>query len=384
MIFYAADFANLESYPLAWALTPFAPNGSGGAYTIATASLERSALVWTGSSRQGLLYGSSNEQYLDGVVHVWFSLPSLANSVAAGVTARANGANWIEVFYNTASGKLEIQSVTSAGVQLVLEVTPSVPVVIGQMYRLEVTMAGQFVSAALFDTKLGLSTAFLTAEVPVIHQLGLWGLLAGGSSGATVEFYQAHLAELVTDGTNLWNELGEEYQHDDEVLKLIFAMVQSPLLRAEVALLRLKDFSDPAKTPNAALPWLLKKIGWYTDEILTPYAARRILNRIPDWRKRYGRAGVIEEIVKEYFWLDPTWTPLEVLVSVRGETDGGFRIGMGRIGRRSFWEHFSRNVLRVTVTTAGSQSYTIDTHNRLYKLLRNLLPAWCVFEVIGV
>jgi hypothetical protein len=393
--YHLDDFSNIYAFPLGSVLTAFGYNLVGnpgvGSFTFATGLLERSSLIWTGIgaavNRQGLIYGfTTDDVYTDGIADLTFNFAGSPTSVIAGVIARANGTNRLEVRYSGATGKLEIVIVTATLDTIIASVLPSSVLAAGISYRLEVTVSSLKTSAVVSATlaQQGKIIASLAVEAVGAPANGSWGLVAGGTNANTVEIQSLTLAAPVADGSDMFERLPIEYQVGDEVLGVIFAAVSPPILRADVAINNLKRQFNPQTAANSSLAWLLQQIGWYVDELLTPYAMRRILLRVAGWRRRYGRAGVMEEIVQEYFRLDPVDTPLSIVVAVRGETDGGFRFGKARMGKARMWQHFSRNALRITVTSAGSLAYTTTTHQRLYRLLRQLLPAWCAFELIGV
>ena len=183
-------------------------------------------------------------------------------------------------------------------------------------------------------------------------------------------------------GDNLYARLEPAYQYGDEVLRVLFEAFAPKLEAAANAIEGMGANFDPDTAPDAWLTWLLSSIGWPVDNEWPAYTKREILRRVGDWRKRYGRPGVIEEIVNVYFTPASGVTGLSVQVRVRGQTDGGFRVGRGRIGRGRIWKRFSRNVLRVVVTSAGSLPYTSETTARVTKLLEELIPPFMTFTVI--
>jgi phage tail-like protein len=182
---------------------------------------------------------------------------------------------------------------------------------------------------------------------------------------------------------NLFERLDPEYQAGDEVLRVIFEAFSPKLQSAADAIEGLGANFDPATTPDTWLTWLLERTGWPVDDEWPTYTKRQILERVGGWRKRYGRPGVIEEIVHTYFTPSSTVAGLTVQLRVRGQTDGGYRVGRGYIGRARIWQRFSRNVLRVIVTSAGDLPYTADTSERLRRLLEGLIPPWMTFTIVS-
>jgi hypothetical protein len=181
---------------------------------------------------------------------------------------------------------------------------------------------------------------------------------------------------------NILARLDPAYTDGDEVLWVVTRAVAPKLQAAADAITGMGANFDPDSAPDAWLDWLLERIGWRVPATLTAYTKREILRHVGDWRRRYGRPGVIEEIVATYFRASSSATPLTVSVGVRGQTDGGYRVGRGYLGKARIWQRFSRNVLRIIVTSPGSLTYSSEIRRQLLALLEELVPPWMTFELI--
>jgi phage tail-like protein len=250
------------------------------------------------------------------------------------------------------------------------------------VYTVRLQLNGASATATLLAPDASV-LASLTRNLTERLQPGAYGLFAQ-TNADRVDFdalYASSIEPLeVVLNNEMWALLGSEYQQDDEVLRVLFAVIAPVMQRATDAIDRIGTNFNPDTAPDEWLSWLLASVGWPVDETLTVYQKREILKRLANWRRRYGQVGVIEEIIQWYFRPSSTVAPPVFSLKPRDQTDGGFRIGKGRIGKSRIWQRFSRNVIRVAVAP-GSAPWTAAEAARLERLLDLTLPPWMIFEL---
>jgi hypothetical protein len=187
---------------------------------------------------------------------------------------------------------------------------------------------------------------------------------------------------------NILNELRSSLPEPFEgpVVDVLFQAIAPRLQRLEDALADLPVNLTVATMPEGWVRWALDQVlGWPVRPV-SIYQARRILGRIPFWRKNYAQPGIMEEILQYHLQDSLTTTPPTFSLEVRPfNTSGGFRFGKGRFGKGRFWHRFSRDEIVVTVTNSGSFSVIAQADadtlmRRVTGLLSALLPAMMGFQ----
>ncbi len=136
--------------------------------------------------------------------------------------------------------------------------------------------------------------------------------------------------------------------------------------------------------PNTALDsWLsglLKLSGWKL-VLPTAYAQRRVLLRIPYWRKKMGQAGIFEEIIQYHLQPDALTTPPTVVLTPRASTSGIFYMGNAYMGNAYMWETQSRWEIVVTITAGGSYTVNADLKGQIAAILEAVLPPMFAYRI---
>jgi hypothetical protein len=137
---------------------------------------------------------------------------------------------------------------------------------------------------------------------------------------------------------------------------------------------------NPDTALDSWLPGLLKISGWKLT-LPTPYAQRRVLKRIPYWRKHFGQTGIFEEIIQYHLQPDLATTPPTVVLTPRASSAGDWYSGAFYAGAVHVWEQQSRWDIIVTISAAGSYTINSDLKDQIKRILEVVMPPMFAIRV---
>jgi hypothetical protein len=141
----------------------------------------------------------------------------------------------------------------------------------------------------------------------------------------------------------------------------------------EDAVENLGEKLNPNTTLDGWLPGLLRLSGWKL-VLPTPYAQRRVLLRIPHWRKKMGQTGIFEEIVQYHLQPDAMTVPPIIVLTPRFSSAGDWYSGAFYAGASHVWDKQSRFEVIVDITNPGSYTINNDLKGQIHRILDVVMP----------
>lgn len=179
----------------------------------------------------------------------------------------------------------------------------------------------------------------------------------------------------------LFGGLGEEHQQNDVVLLDICKILEPTLEPIDDVFNSIETHFDIDLMPDQNLDWALRVNRWAVLPNLTAYTKREALKKVKQWRREYGKAGMLEDVIATYTKASSGATGVTIAFSVR-QTFGGFRIGKSRIGKGRLQQEFGNSFILATVTNAGSVAWSTARETQVRGLLETFLPPWMDFKLI--